>query len=85
MSDGVPAIKLLHGQPLTDSSRHMELKYFFSRIVLKRNRWKTKCLEGGRNAADVFTKPAKEYIYKRLRKYLVVSSRKRKEKKGRRY
>eukprot|EP00924_Labyrinthula_sp_SR-Ha-C_P003268 snap_masked-scaffold_15-processed-gene-4.25-mRNA-1 protein AED:1.00 eAED:1.00 QI:0/-1/0/0/-1/1/1/0/282 len=28
MSDSVPAIKLLHGQSLTDSSRHMELKYF---------------------------------------------------------
>eukprot|EP00924_Labyrinthula_sp_SR-Ha-C_P008465 snap_masked-scaffold_32-processed-gene-0.16-mRNA-1 protein AED:1.00 eAED:1.00 QI:0/0/0/0/1/1/2/0/266 len=28
MSDSVPAIKLLHGQSLTDSSGHMEMKYF---------------------------------------------------------
>eukprot|EP00924_Labyrinthula_sp_SR-Ha-C_P001906 snap_masked-scaffold_30-processed-gene-2.29-mRNA-1 protein AED:0.95 eAED:1.00 QI:0/-1/0/1/-1/1/1/0/104 len=47
ISDSVSAIKLFHGQSLTDSSRHMELKYFFSRIVLKRNRWKIQYLEGG--------------------------------------
>eukprot|EP00924_Labyrinthula_sp_SR-Ha-C_P016251 augustus_masked-scaffold_52-processed-gene-1.23-mRNA-1 protein AED:0.85 eAED:1.00 QI:0/-1/0/1/-1/1/1/0/337 len=74
-SDSMPAIKLLQGQSLTDSSRHMELKYFFSRIIIKRNKWSLVYLERGKNPADVFTKPVKEYIFKRMRKYLVVSSK----------
>eukprot|EP00924_Labyrinthula_sp_SR-Ha-C_P004624 snap_masked-scaffold_1-processed-gene-6.12-mRNA-1 protein AED:0.21 eAED:0.21 QI:0/-1/0/1/-1/1/1/0/139 len=65
-SDNQGAVKLLEGQTISGRSRHIDIKYFVTRFELKRNSWKIKYTEAGKNLADIFTKPVNKVIFKNI-------------------
>eukprot|EP00924_Labyrinthula_sp_SR-Ha-C_P007741 snap_masked-scaffold_28-processed-gene-2.16-mRNA-1 protein AED:0.29 eAED:0.29 QI:0/-1/0/1/-1/1/1/0/139 len=65
-SDNHGAIKLLEGQTISGRSRHIDIKYFVTSFELKRNSWKIKYTEAGKNLADIITKSVNKVIFKNI-------------------
>eukprot|EP00924_Labyrinthula_sp_SR-Ha-C_P004842 snap_masked-scaffold_1-processed-gene-13.35-mRNA-1 protein AED:1.00 eAED:1.00 QI:0/0/0/0/1/1/2/0/108 len=80
--DNQGTLKLLNGQTLSDKNSHMDMKYFYSRTVLKKNNWRVDYVPGNNNPADIFTK--QETFIKTMKMILVdtekVKGKERKEK-----
>eukprot|EP00924_Labyrinthula_sp_SR-Ha-C_P014917 maker-scaffold_9-augustus-gene-2.0-mRNA-1 protein AED:0.20 eAED:0.20 QI:0/0/0/1/0/0.5/2/0/523 len=55
--DSLSTIKLLDGQSLSFRSRHMKIKYFFVRNIIKENEWEVQHIRSRKNIADMMTKP----------------------------
>eukprot|EP00924_Labyrinthula_sp_SR-Ha-C_P014419 snap_masked-scaffold_20-processed-gene-5.94-mRNA-1 protein AED:0.21 eAED:0.26 QI:0/0/0/1/1/1/2/0/208 len=55
--DSLSTIKLLDGQSLSFRSRHMKIKYFFVRDIIRENRWQVEHIRSRKNIADMVTKP----------------------------
>eukprot|EP00924_Labyrinthula_sp_SR-Ha-C_P013015 snap_masked-scaffold_12-processed-gene-6.24-mRNA-1 protein AED:0.70 eAED:0.70 QI:0/-1/0/1/-1/1/1/0/84 len=55
--DSLSTIKLLDGQSLSFRSRHMKIKYFFVRNIIKENEWEVQHIRSKKNIVDMMTKP----------------------------
>eukprot|EP00924_Labyrinthula_sp_SR-Ha-C_P006429 snap_masked-scaffold_57-processed-gene-1.54-mRNA-1 protein AED:0.26 eAED:0.26 QI:0/-1/0/1/-1/1/1/0/260 len=69
--DNQGTIKLMSGQTISGMSRHIEVKYFFTRVVLKKNSWTIDYVDGKQNLADIFTKPVARETFIRIRNCLI--------------
>eukprot|EP00924_Labyrinthula_sp_SR-Ha-C_P012147 snap_masked-scaffold_26-processed-gene-4.40-mRNA-1 protein AED:1.00 eAED:1.00 QI:0/-1/0/0/-1/1/1/0/62 len=55
----------MDGQSISFRTRHMAAKHFYSRIILRKRRWKLLFIKGSENDADIFTKSVSRQIYSR--------------------
>eukprot|EP00924_Labyrinthula_sp_SR-Ha-C_P014727 snap_masked-scaffold_85-processed-gene-0.27-mRNA-1 protein AED:1.00 eAED:1.00 QI:0/-1/0/0/-1/1/1/0/99 len=77
--DNQGTLKLLNGQTLSEKSRHMDMKYFYSRNGLKKNKWKIDYVPGNNNPADVFTKLVAQDTFIKTMKMMLTNKGKEKE------
>eukprot|EP00924_Labyrinthula_sp_SR-Ha-C_P011808 snap_masked-scaffold_88-processed-gene-0.7-mRNA-1 protein AED:0.52 eAED:0.52 QI:0/-1/0/1/-1/1/1/0/271 len=55
--ESLSTIKLLDDHSLSFRSRHMNIKYFFVRNIIKENEWEVQHIRSRKNIADMMTKP----------------------------
>ncbi len=55
--DNQSAIRLIHNQEFHKRSKHIEVRYFFVRDMVKRGDLKVKYVASDHQLADIFTKP----------------------------
>jgi hypothetical protein len=57
LMDNQSAIRLIHNQEFHKRSKHIEVRYFFVRDMVKRGDLKVKYVASDHQLADIFTKP----------------------------
>eukprot|EP00924_Labyrinthula_sp_SR-Ha-C_P004970 snap_masked-scaffold_1-processed-gene-17.12-mRNA-1 protein AED:0.14 eAED:0.14 QI:0/-1/0/1/-1/1/1/0/291 len=75
--DNASAILIMKVKNITDKSRHMDIKYFFTRQVLKRNDWSVQHIEGDIIPADILTKPVSVKVFEHTKSWLFSEESKR--------
>ena len=69
--DNIAALKLFKGESNPQRVKHIDIRYLFTRSVLKRNKiWRLLHVRSEDNVADIFTKPLEAKSFMKLRKML---------------
>eukprot|EP00924_Labyrinthula_sp_SR-Ha-C_P003671 snap_masked-scaffold_3-processed-gene-1.38-mRNA-1 protein AED:1.00 eAED:1.00 QI:0/-1/0/0/-1/1/1/0/110 len=68
--DNAGTIMVIKGKNVTDKSRHMELKYFFARQRLRRDRWMVDHADGDEDPADILTKSVSVKVFENIKRWL---------------
>ena len=69
--DNIAAMKLFKGESNPQRVKHIDIRYLFTRSVLKRNKiWRLLHVRSEDNVADIFTKPLEAKSFLKLRKML---------------
>ena len=65
------ALKLITGVLKPQRTRHIDIKYHFTRVVVRRLKWCVKYVPSAKNVADVFTKALTGNKFQEFRDLLV--------------
>src|SRR5690606_32258788 len=77
--DNMGAVKLFKGQANPQRIKHIDIRYLFTRTVLKKENWSLKHVRSEMNVADIFTKVLDKKTFLKFRKMLKLVNEKEEE------
>eukprot|EP00924_Labyrinthula_sp_SR-Ha-C_P011438 snap_masked-scaffold_46-processed-gene-0.22-mRNA-1 protein AED:1.00 eAED:1.00 QI:0/-1/0/0/-1/1/1/0/82 len=72
----------MDGQSISFRTRHMAAKHFYSRMIIRKRRWKLLFIRGSDNDAEIFTKPVSRQVYIRAVENMTWEPGRREEKRS---